>query len=285
MNNVTYFAPETLAEALELLDAHEGARVLAGGTDLIAKWKKSHCFDMKLVDIGRIAELKEIRETTEGLFVGAGVTMTEINESAAIAKKYPILAEAAGRVGSVQVRNMATIGGNVCNAAPSADTVLPLIACNAQTVVCSKTGECKSSLRNFFVGPGKTTLEAGCLFKGLLLPEPAPQTAAFFVKHSRRAGLDLAPVGVAVVLDLDGSGKKLEGIRVVLGAVGPTPIFVKGLEPVFGKDFASKEVGLFVADRAAADASPITDVRGSKEYREEMVRRSVLTCFEGISKA
>lgn len=282
MNNVAYFAPETLADAIEVLNAQEGARILAGGTDLIAKWKKSHCFDMKLVDIRRIAELKEIRETTEGLFIGAGVTMAEVNESVEIAKKYPILAEAAGRVGSVQIRNMATIGGNACNAAPSADTVLPLIAYGAQVVVRSKSGECRSPLRDFFVGPGKTVMQAGDILKGLLLPNPSPQTAAFFVKHSRRAGMDLATVGVAMVLNLDGSRKKIEEIKVVLGAVGPVPIFVKNLESVVGKDAESKEVSRFVADQAAKDASPITDVRGSKEYRDAMIRRSVEVCFEKI---
>ena len=282
MNNVAYFAPETLAEAIDILNAQEGARILAGGTDLIAKWKKSHCFDMKLVDIRRIAELREIRETTEGLFVGAGVTMAEVNEAAEIVRKYPILAEAAGKVGSVQIRNMATIGGNACNAAPSADTVLSLIAYGAHVVVRSKTGECKSPLRDFFLGPGKSILQAGDMLKGFLLPNLSSQTAAFFVKHSRRAGMDLATVGVAMVLDLDESRKKVEGIRVVLGAVGPVPIFVKGLEPAVGKDVGSKDLSRFVADQAAKEASPITDVRGSKEYRDAMIRRSVETCFEKI---
>lgn len=120
---------------------------------------------MKLVDIRKISELKKIQVFLEGLFVGVGVSMAEIYESPEVVRKYLILAEATGKVGSVQIRNVATIGGNACNAAPSADTVLPLIAYQAQAVIGSKFGEYKLNFRDFFVGPGKSILERGSILK------------------------------------------------------------------------------------------------------------------------
>ncbi|MDL2264122.1 xanthine dehydrogenase family protein subunit M [Synergistaceae bacterium OttesenSCG-928-I11] len=280
MNNITYHAPKTIAEAVSLLSEVQEARILAGGTDLIAKWKKSHFFDMNLVDIRNIGELSVIEEREGRLFIGAGVTMDRVCENPAINEKFPILAEAASKVGSVQIRNLATIGGNSCNAAPSADTVLPLIAYGADVCIVSKSGERRCALKDFFKGPGKTALEKGEMLKGFSLPYPAHGTVGMFVKHSRRPGMDLATVGVATVVRLDAG--KIAGIHVVLGAVGPVPIDVEGLDVFVGKEMgaASEKIAGVCTDAA----KPITDVRGSKEYRSEMVRRSVALCLEGSSK-
>lgn len=284
MNNIVYYAPDSIAEAVGLLDADETLRVIAGGTDLIAKWKKSTRFDMKLMDIRNITELREIKPSGDCLFIGAGVSMSDISESQCILDSYPILAEAAGSVGSVQIRNMATIGGNICNAAPSADTALPLIVYKAEAVVISKSGEREVQIEDFFVGPGKTELEPGEMLKGICIPPHPGRAAGHFIKHSRRVGMDLATVGAGMLLALDGTGT-VEELRVALGAVGPTPILVKGLASIIGANVKIAGIREQIAAQALAEARPISDVRGSGKYREEMIYRSVVDCFtESVNK-
>jgi CO/xanthine dehydrogenase FAD-binding subunit len=283
VNNVVYFSPNTLQEALAMLGNQDEAKILAGGTDLIAKWKKSLRFDMKLVYIKKIPELRIINESGEGLFIGSAVTMDDINDSKIISQKFPILAEACGKVGSVQIRNMATIGGNCCNAAPSADTALPLMVYSANTVIASKSGERKCPIHEFFESPGKTILQKCELLKGFMIPYQSPGSYSFFVKHSRRAGMDLATVGVAMLLVIDEKKMKVKGIKVALGAVGPTPILVKGLEEAIGKTMDDEFIS-FISEQSTKEGSPITDVRGSKGYRERMIRENVTVCCKEIIK-
>lgn len=281
MNNVRYFSPKTLKDALEYLSENPGVKVLAGGTDLVAKWKKSGFPDMSLMDIRNIASFDDITETPAGLFIGAGATMAKIRYSEVIQNNFPILAEAAGKVGSVQVRNMATIGGNSCNAAPSADTVLPLLVYDAEAVIASKDQERRCPLSEFFLAPGKTVLEQGELLKGFFVPFAHKGVKTAFVKHSRRVGMDLATVGIAVRLNFS-DGLKLTEIAVALGAVGPRPILVSGVEKYVGKKL-SKELILNISKDAASEASPITDVRGSKEYREKMLVENIRASICKIS--
>ena len=281
MNNISYFAPGSLHEVLALLDSESDARILAGGTDIIVKWKKSNRPDMKLVDIGKIEELKVIDFLPGSVFIGAGVTMDHIADSGEIALAFPILAEAAGKVGSVQVRNRATIGGNCCNAAPSADTVLPLMVYGATAMIVSKHGEKECPVHKFFIAPGKTVLQKGEMLKGFVLPDAPQNSASFFIKHSRRAGMDLATVGVAVTVSVDQS-RNISHIRGALGAVGPTPIMVEGLENFIGVNLHSENLNSRISGRSAQNASPITDVRGSKEYRNAMIIANTKICFDAI---
>lgn len=278
MHNILYHTPSSLSEAVSLLLELKDARVLAGGTDLIAKWKKSNFFDMAIIDIRNVQALQILEETKDGLYIGAGVTMDRVSENLAILSKYSILAEAASKVGSVQIRNLATIGGNACNAAPSADMVLPLIAYDAIALIVSKNKERQVALRNFFIGPGKTILEKGEILKGFVLPNPPINASVSFIKHSRRAGMDLATVGVAMLMTVKNGS--IEMLRIVLGAVGPTPIFVEGLER-FSGNMLNSDLVLQIVEHGAKAASPITDVRGSKEYREAIIRKSISNCFKG----
>jgi len=179
----------------------------------------------------------------------------------------------------VQVRNLATIGGNSCNAAPSADTVLPLIVYGAEAVIVSVSGERRCTLKDFFVGPGKTVMEPGEMLKGFVLPKPKPCTVASFAKHSRRAGMDLATVGVAVRICLKKGETVAEEISVALGAVGPVPVSVKGIEKFNGADLSSDNVLKEIAEYSFEQASPITDVRGSKDYRSKMIVQNVKDCI------
>lgn len=279
MNNIKYFLPKTLEDAVKYLAENNDAKVLAGGTDLIVKWKKTGWPDMHLVDIRGIENFKEIKDIPEGMFIGAGASIEQVESCEKIKKEYPILSEAAGKVGSVQVRNLATIGGNSCNAAPSADTVLPMIVYGAEAVIVSVSGERRCPIKDFFTGPGKTVMGPGEMLKGFVLPKPKCCTKASFAKHSRRAGMDLATVGVAVKICLKKGEKSAEEITVALGAVGPVPISVKGLEKFYGKDLSSDKVLQEIAEFSFGQASPITDVRGSKDYRSKMIVQNVKDCI------
>ena len=279
MNNIKYFSPKSLEVAVKYLSENSDAKVLAGGTDLVVKWKKTGCPDMHLMDIRSIDKFAEMHELSEGFFIGAGATIEEVESCEKIKTNYPILSEAARNVGSVQVRNLATIGGNSCNAAPSADTVLPLIVYGAEAVIVSVSGERKCALKDFFVGPGKTVMKPGEMLKGFVLPKPKCCTKASFAKHSRRAGMDLATVGVAVKICLKKGEKSAEEITVALGAVGPVPISVKGLEKFYGADLSSENVLKEIAEFSFEQASPITDVRGSKDYRSKMIVQNVKDCI------
>ncbi|MBR4401876.1 MAG: FAD binding domain-containing protein [Synergistes sp.] len=277
MFNISYFAPAKLSEALEYLYEHKEAKVLAGGTDLIAKWKKIGHPDMELLDIRNIENFAEISEGKDGLFIGAGAKMAAVQYNSAVNEKFPILAWAASVVGSVQVRNLATIGGNICNAAPSADTVTPLIVYGAEAVIVSKKGERRCLVKDFFTGPGKTVLQSGELLKGFVLPYPEKGSKAAFSKHGRRIGMDLATVGVAVNACVDGG--KIKDVKVALGAVGPTPIYVTGLEKFAGA-MANEAAAEEIAALAEKQAKPITDVRGTEEYRKDMVYENVRKCLK-----
>lgn len=280
MNNIKYFLPKTIEEAVKYLTENSDAKILAGGTDLIVKWKKSGYPDMHLVDIRQIENFKEIVDDKEGFFIGAGATIEQVESSKSIKEVFPILSEAAGKVGSVQVRNLATIGGNSCNAAPSADTVLPMIVYEAEAVIVSELGERRCPIKDFFTGPGKTVMGPGEMLKGFVLPRPADGTTASFAKHSRRTGMDLATVGVAVKVCFKDAEKKSGDVTIALGAVGPVPIFVKGLEKFSGADLTLAAVRDEIAKYTCKQASPITDVRGTKEYRNEMIEHNIKDCID-----
>ncbi|MEG1912387.1 MAG: FAD binding domain-containing protein [Cloacibacillus sp.] len=275
MNNLHYYSPENLSDALGYLADHPEVKVLAGGTDLIAKWKKTGFPDMTLLDTGRIKDFSEIKELESGLFIGAGATMEQVQYDEKILKYFPILAEAASKVGSVQIRNRATIGGNCCNAAPSADTVLPLLVYEAEVMIVSQNSEKRCPLDKFFVGPGKTILQKGELVSGFVLPFHATEGGASFVKHSRRPGMDLATIGAAIRLECFTNEKKIKKLAIALGAVGPTPILVKSLAQFHGIDASLEENISAIAKYAASCATPITDVRGSMEYRKEMLEERI----------
>ena len=201
-------------------------------------------------------------DAREGLRIGALATAREVELSPVALEHYPNLAQAVRELGSIQVRNRATIVGNVCRASPSADTLPPLIADGARVELFGQKGARELDLEKFFTGPGKTVLEPGELVTALVLPPPAPRTGKVYIKHGRRKAMELATVGVAVTLTLNAE------VRIVLGAVAPTPIRALRAEQMF-----KNEQSIEKAAQAAADESrPISNVRASAEYRRTMVR-------------
>ena len=266
MRRFSYFEPATLAEAVALLGQHAGrAQALAGGTDLLVELKEQLRRADLVVNIKRIPGIDTLSfDARAGLRIGALVTAREIELSEVVLRNYVSLAQAARELGSIQVRNRATIVGNVCRASPSADTLPPLIADAAEVTLHGRKGERRLPLEDFFTGPGKTVLAPDELVTELRLPPPVPRTGKVYIKHGRRKAMELATVGVAVSLsDSD--------LRIVLGAVAPTPIRAKRAEALL----RGKKIDAAMIERAAQaaveESRPISNVRASAEYRREMV--------------
>jgi len=270
-----YHAPATLDEAVALLhELGEAGRPIAGGTDLVVQMKEGHTrfpYPDMVVSLQRVKGLRNIEfSEKDGLRIGAGATMSEVANHEAVLARYQALAEGAGVVGSLQTMNMGTIGGNVCNAAPSADTVPPLLAFDADAVIVGPNGRRSQPLREFFAGPGQTKLKPGELLAELRLPTPPANTGSAYLRHTPRKQMDIAVVGVAVTLTLD--GQTVKRARVALGAVAPTPLRAVSAESALEGKPASGETFATAAEAAVSDCSPIGDVRGSAEFRRHLVR-------------
>jgi len=280
--------PTDIEAVLPILgDSERNPRVIAGGTDLLLQYQHQDGPDLTVIDITGVRGLGEIVEAEDGLRIGAAVCLADIVGSETIAHRIPVLVEGAVVVAGPQIRNLATIGGNVCNASPSADTITPLLVLDAEAQIRSAAGSRVVSLRDFFVGPGQTVLEPGELLESLLIPWPAPGTEAAYTKLSPRRAMDLAVVGVAVALWQAGSGIQT---RIGLGAVAPTPLRATVAEDVVnGAVVIDLDLAAEAGAAAAAAVSPISDVRGSAGYRRTMVERLVtrllLELSERVTKA
>ncbi len=268
MKPFDHYTPQNLPEALELLAQMNGrAYVNAGGTDLILKMKAGFLQPEAIINIKRLPELQGITYDETGLTLGALTTLWDLTRAAVIHEHYPVLAHAAGLMASEQIRSFATVGGNLCNASPSADLAPPLMVLEGTAVITHQNGVRELPLADFFHGPGQSALEPGELLQAIHLPPPAGQTV--YLKHSPRAYMDIAVVGAAVRLLLD-DGVCREA-RIVLGAVAPVPLRVRAAEGVL-EGYGVDDGRIAQAAQIAADAcSPIDDVRGSAWYRQRMV--------------
>jgi len=270
-----YHAPTSLNEAISLLQEHgEAARPLAGGTDLVVQMKENATKfspPAHIVSLLRLSELGGIEfSQSEGLRIGAGATMAEVADSPIIQERYTAIAEGAALVGSIQTMNMATVGGNLCNAAPSADIAPPLLAYEAEAVVVGSSGRRTLSLEEFFVGPGKTALAADELLAEVRVPDRLTGTGSAYDRHTPRKQMDIAVVGVAAALTI--GGERIDRARLALGAVAPTPVRARQAEAALKGQAPSDELFARAAEIAAAECSPIADVRGSAEFRRHIVR-------------
>ena len=266
-----YFEPTTLAEAVALLGRGNGkASLLAGGTDLLVEIKEHLRRPDYVINIKRIPGMEALGyDARTGLRFGALVTSRAIELSPVVQEKYPGLAQAVRELGSIQVRNRATVVGNICRASPSADTLPPLIADGASARIHGPGGERVVPLEEFFTGPGQTVLEPDELVTEITIPPPPPRTGRIYIKHGRRKAMELATVGVAISLTLE--GETCREVRIALGAVAPTPIRARRAETLL-RDQVIDERLVAVAARAARDESrPIGNVRASAEYRRQMV--------------
>lgn len=272
MQPFEYAAPLTISEAVALLAGGPGSpRALAGGTDLITQLREGRRAASLLVDLKRIPELNQVSfDPAHGLRIGAAVPCAVLQKEPAIQTHYPMLAHVCSLIGSYQIQNRASLGGNLCNAAPSADGIPPLIVLGARVLITGPTGERAVSAEHFCTGPGQHVLHQGEIVTGLLLPPPAPRSGAVYQRFIPRNEMDIAVAGAASFLQLSEAGRITRAV-VALSAVAPTPLRVRDLEPLL-QDAEPSEALFAEAGRiAAAACSPISDVRGSADYRRHLV--------------
>jgi carbon-monoxide dehydrogenase medium subunit len=272
MRRFEYFEPKTLDDAVSLLSKHAGkADLLAGGTDLLVEIKEHIRAPDYVVNLKKIPGLGRLDyDAKRGLRFGALVTAREIETSPLTADNYRGLRQSAREIGSIQIRNRATVAGNICRASPSADTLPPLIADGACVKIFGPDGERVVALEEFFTGPGKTVLKPNEPVTEVTIPAPAPHTGSVYIKHGRRKAMELATVGVAVSLTRDGD--ICREIRIVLGAVAPTPIRARRAEAMLRGQKLDERAIEAAAETAMSESRPISNVRGSADYRRAMVR-------------
>jgi len=275
-----YYEPRSLEEALELLARFKGqAKILAGGTDLLVKMKTRIIEPRVVVNIKKIQGLRYITEEHEYIKIGALTTLRDIEKSEIIEKNLPALRDAVKVMGSIQIRNMATLVGNLCNASPAADTAPPLLVYNARVVAMSTHGRRVISLEEFFKGPGVTALEPGEVVVEVIVEKSNKGSSAF--EKVSRVAVDLAIASAAVYAEISNDGV-IENARVALGSVAPKPIRAKILEEkIRGLRLGSKELKRAIYE-VDDEISPITDVRSTAEYRRHIVKVLVWNAIERV---
>lgn len=269
-----YFSPQSLKEACSFLKEHEsGAKIVAGGTDLLIHMKYRKVTPRYLVGLRNLPELSRVAfNDQEGLRLGAMVTHQEIMDRPIINEKFKSVALACSKVGTPQIRNMGTVGGNVCNAAPSADSVPPLMTYSATVTITGPEGDRVLPLEEMFIGPGENCLKVGEILAEIRVPVAPPHTGAVYVRLPARTGKDIAAVGVAALITLDPANGTCSDVKIVLAAVAPTPIRSRKAEAALSGKKPGEELINGVALLSAEEARPISDVRSSLDYRTEMVR-------------
>jgi carbon-monoxide dehydrogenase medium subunit len=310
MKKFDYLKPKTLDEALALLNQHKKkAALIAGGTDVIVMIKQKTMIPDVLISLQGIPGLDQI-QYDGSLKIGAMVTHRALEKSEFIRKEFSALADAVDVLGSIQIRNMATIGGNICTAAPSADTAPPLLVLGAHLKLKSTQSERTIPIEQFFTGPGETVLQEGEILMEISIPKPLPNTGSAYWKHQRRQALDLPILGVAILISLDKSTvtctdilcknspistvlHSLEGdevvckeIRIALGVAAPTPMRAVNAEKLLRGQKISDELLDQAAETASREAQPRDSIRGEAWYRREMikvlVKRMVMKSIERV---
>jgi len=310
MKRFDYLRPKTIDETLSLLSQHgKKAALIAGGTDVIVMIKQKTMAPDVLISLQGIPGLDQIQYDGK-LRMGPMVTHRTLEKSEIIRKEFSALTDAVDVLGSVQIRNVATIGGNICTAAPSADTVAPLLVLGAQLKLKSAKSERTIPIDQFFTGPGETVLQQGEILMEISIPKPLPNTGSAYWKHQRRQALDLPILGVAVLISLDKATvtcsdilcttspistflHSLEGdevvckeIRIALGVAAPTPMRAIKAEKLLRDQRISDELLEEVAETASKEAQPRDTIRGEAWYRREMikvlVKRMVMKSIERV---
>lgn len=274
MKDFAYERPTSLDDALVALSTN-GARPLAGGTDLIPQLREGRREAQRIVDLKGIPGIGDIFPAEDGgLVIGAAAHATAIARNDAVKAAYPAVAQSVRLIGSLQVQNRASLGGNICNAAPSGDGIPAVIAHQARVRIASLSGTREEALEEFIRGPGRTSLEPGELLLAIVLPPAAPRSAAHYIRFTPRRELDIAIVGAAAWLRLDERGA-IADARVVLASVGPVPIRATSAEQALRGERPTPTLFEAAGHAAAKDARPISDTRASAEYRRTLV--AVLT--------
>lgn len=277
MSRFNYLEARTIRKAVSLLERHgEQARIVAGSTDFLIRWRQGNWTPQSVIDISNIEPLKKLKfSSINGLRLGALVTIRTIETHPVIRQKYPALSAAAAAFAGLQVRNLATVGGNVCNASPAGDMLPALLAFDASCRIVGPENTRWLKLDQFFTGPGGTVLKHGEILAELLLPAPSHVTGSLYIKHSPRGAMDIATIGVASVICIQPASGRCLDAKIALGAVGPTPIRVYTAEKLLLGKTITPELLQAAVEEAQHSATPIDDVRSSAAHRRAMV--AVLT--------
>jgi CO/xanthine dehydrogenase FAD-binding subunit len=269
-----YVRATTADEVVRLLKEHgEAAQLAMGGTDLFVRMRDGFIRPQVVVDVKHLPGMRDVvYDGQAGLTVGAAATMNEIARHPDVKAHYPLLAEAANSVASYQLRNRATIGGNLCNGSPCADTGPATLVLEGRIVLYGQGGEREVPAGEFFLGPGETALQAGELMTTIRYPVPPAGSAGRYLKLGRSKIGDLAVVSVAVLGFPDGTAPSGYRFRIALGSVAPVVLRARAAEEVLAANPPGGQVFALASERAVEAASPIDDVRGSAAYRSAMVR-------------
>jgi CO/xanthine dehydrogenase FAD-binding subunit len=260
-------------EAVSLLARHgDQARVLAGGTDIIVQVREGRRQIAMLVDVKGIPEVSQLSyEASQGLTIGAAVPCYKIYEREDVAAAYPGLIDAVSLVGGIQIQGRATVGGNLCNASPAADTIPALIVHHATCVIAGPNGRREIPVEQFCTGPGRTALQTGEFLVSLRMPPPPPNAGAYYLRFIPRNEMDIAVVGVGASVVLNRDHSAFTSARVALGAVAATPLLVETAAAALVGKPASDDAIQQAAEAAQAAARPIDDMRGTALYRRHLV--------------
>lgn len=271
LSRFEFYAPESIEEAIALLeDFGENAFIMAGGTDLLIKRRHQMIHPKVVVGLKQIKGLARISYSQKkGLFIGATALLADVAKHRSIKKFYPAIVNAAGNTANVQIRNMGTVVGNLCNASPAADNAPTLLAMNAELHIQGPQGKRTLTLEDFFVGPGLTALQPAEIVTSILVPPPAPGSGAAYLHLSARGKIDCSAANAGVFLQL--RNKKIDTVRLFIGACGPTPMRMRKAE--------KKLIGCNLTDTlahqagrlASKESKPISDVRADEDYRLKMV--------------
>ena len=272
MNDFQYLAPHKLDEAAVLMAEHAGsAQLLAGGTDLLIFMRDGRKSPEVIIDAKKIPELTRMSLDADRLTIGAAVSCRTIWENPEITERFPALTDAATLIGGIQIQGRATFGGNLCNAAPSADTVPPVIVYGAIAHIISARGERDVPVEEICTGPGRTSLAPDEILVSLSIPAPPANSGAAFLRFIPRNEMDIAVANAAVRVDLDEAGTTFKSARIAIGAVAPTPLLVEAAGAALSGEPVN-DVSISAAARIARDAStPINDMRGTIEHRKQLV--------------
>ena len=282
MRAIEYAAPTSVEEAVAILARHgPGARVLSGGTDLIVQAREGRRDVAVIVDAKSIPEASELRFEPDGsLYIGAAVPCAEIYENAEVQRRFPALVDSASLIGGIQIQSRASLGGNLCNSSPAADSIPTLIALGAICQIAGPNGPRTVPVEEFCTGPGRNQLADGELLVALTFPAPTQNSGAAFERFIPRNEMDIAVCNAAASVALDGDARTFRSARIAIGAVAPTPLFVTEA----GNALTGQPVGAEAIERAADLASqaarPITDMRGSAAQRRHLTKVLVRRVLE-----
>jgi len=282
-----YVAPTTVDEAQSLLAENPGSRVFAGATDLVPQMRTGRPAPPVMVDLKRIERLMSVSHDNGGWTIGAATPTSDLTHNAEFTAMFPGLSEAAGLIGSDQIQNRSSLGGNLCNASPAADSVPAMIVNNVQAVIATGNGTRTAPVADIPTGPGQTSLAEGEMVVELTVDDIAPGTGDAYLRMIPRSEMDIAIVGAAVRLSVDGD--RISDARVALGAVAPTAVSVP--DAAAALNGATLDGGSIpddtlaaVAAAASAACNPIDDMRGTIEYRRRvagvMAKRAAVIALE-----